>query len=181
MLIQILIHTPLYVWALLAFLVYRGLAAMRERPMTPRRLLVIPLLMLGLSAQDIAAKFGLGGPPLAAWLLGAGAATALVWRFGTSRIVAAADGVRMRGSAAPLALMLGVFVIKYAASVAWAIGPRLHQDAAFGLVLCALFGVLNGCFLGALGRDLRAYARAASQASASLAAALPPAKQAVSR
>ena len=29
MLIQILTHTPLYVWAILAFLIYRGLVAMR--------------------------------------------------------------------------------------------------------------------------------------------------------
>lgn len=181
MLIQILSHTPAYVWAILAFLIYRGVAAMRERELTARQLTVIPIVMLCLSLQDIAARFGQHLMPLFAWLLAAGGAAFFVWRFAATRIVVRTAGLRMQGSAAPLAMMLGVFVLKYAASVAWAVAPQLHHDPMFAGALCALFGVLNGCFLGAMIRDLGVYRRAASQASASLPAALPPAKQAVSR
>ena len=181
MLIQILSHTPAYVWAILAFLVYRGVAAMRERDVSPRQLTIIPLVMLGLSLQDILAKFGPGALPLLTWALGAGGAALAVRRLVATRIVVREGAVRLQGSGVPLAMMLGVFAVKYAASVAWAIVPHLHQDAGFAALLCALFGLLNGCFLGALLRDLGAYRRAASQLSASLPAALPPAKQAVSR
>ena len=181
MLIQILSHTPAYVWASLAFLVYRGGVALRERTVTPRRLTIIPIVMLALSRQDITAKFGQDGLLLLTWALGAGSAALLVWKFAPTRIVVRAAGVRMKGSAAPLAMMLGVFVIKYAASVAWVIVPQLHREAGFAVTLCTLFGLLNGCFLGAMVRDLGAYRRAASQASASLPAALPLAKHAVSR
>lgn len=172
MLIQILTHTPLYVWAILAFLVYRGVAAMRERLVTPRRLLLVPLLMLALSLQDIAARFGLDGMPALAWALGAGAAALLVSTCTASRILPAAGGARMRGSAAPLAMMLAVFSLKYAASVAWAIAPRLHGDAMFAAALCTLFGVLNGCFLGAMARDLKACALASGQGGDALSATL---------
>jgi len=181
MLIQILSHTPAYVWAILAFLVYRGVAAMREREVAPRRLTVIPIVMLLLSLQDIVARFGVGLLPLLTWVLGAAAAALAVWNIGATRIVVRAASVRIEGSAAPLAMMLGVFAIKYAASVACAVAPRLHHDAVFATALCALLGILSGCFLGAMLRDLGAYRRAASQLSASLPAALPPAKQAVSR
>ena len=67
MLIQILTRTPLYVWAILAFLVYRGMAAMRDRDVEVRKLVMIPAVMLVLSLQDISTKFGLGGWALAAW------------------------------------------------------------------------------------------------------------------
>ena len=69
MLIQILSHTPAYVWAILAFLVYRGVAAMREREVAPRQLTVIPIVMLLLSLQDIVARFGVGLLPLLTWVL----------------------------------------------------------------------------------------------------------------
>jgi hypothetical protein len=59
--VQLLSHTPLYVWAILAFLVYRGTAAMRDREVEFRKLCIIPLVMLGLSLQDMSAKFGLDG------------------------------------------------------------------------------------------------------------------------
>lgn len=181
MLIQILSHTPAYVWAILAFLMYRGTVALREREVAPRQLTVIPIVILLLSIQDIVAKFGLGLLPLLTWVLGAAGAALLAWKCGATRIVVSAASVRIKGSPAPLAMMLGVFAIKYAASVAWAVAPLLHHDALFATALCVLFGILSGCFLGAMVRDLGAYRRAASQVSASLPAALPPAKQAVSR
>lgn len=40
----ILGHTPLWVWFLLAFLVYRGVAAMRPRDVSPSRGLIIPVV-----------------------------------------------------------------------------------------------------------------------------------------
>jgi len=43
---QILAHTPLWVWALFAFLVYRGVAAMGAREVSPYRVLIVPAVFL---------------------------------------------------------------------------------------------------------------------------------------
>lgn len=159
MLIQILTHTPLYVWAILAFLVNRGVNAMRDREIEMRRLVIIPAVMLILSLQDIGTKFGLGGWALAAWALTTAAAALLTGLSGSTRVaVGATPGtVRVRGSRLPLVMMLAVFFTKYVASVTLAVAPQLRHDTLFVVAVCALFGVYNGWFVGRLAGDLAAW------------------------
>jgi hypothetical protein len=159
MLIQILTHTPLYVWAILAFLVYRGVVALRERETTLRKLFIIPVVMLALSLQDIAAKFGAGLLPWSAWAGAALAVALLVWKFSGAGISAgaASGGVRVHGSRAPLALMMAIFLTKYATAVTLAIQPQASHNPLFAVAVCALFGAFNGYFLGRLARNLHSW------------------------
>jgi hypothetical protein len=159
MLIQILSHTPLYVWAILAFLVQRGMIAMRDRDVEVRKLVMIPVAMLVLSLQDMDAKFGLGGWTLAAWAVGA-AGVALAARLaGSERIAASAvpGHVCVRGSRLPLVMMMAVFFTKYVASVTLAVAPQLRHDTLFACAVCGLFGVFNGWFVGRLAADMASY------------------------
>ena len=160
MLIHIVSHTPIHVWAILAFLVYRGMVASRDREVELRKLCIIPVVMLVLSLQDIAAKFGLAGIALAAWIAGVALALAPVLLFGADRIAAgsAPGTVRVRGSWMPLALMMAVFFTKYAASVMLAVFPQAHQNTLAAGAVCVLFGLFNGVFLGRLARDLWTHA-----------------------
>ena len=156
MLNQLITHTPLYVWAILAFLVYRGVVALHVREVEIRKLCIIPIVMLVLSLQDIAAKFGLGGLALAAWAIGVALTLAPTLLFGRARIAAGSvpGRVRVHGSWVPLALMMAVFFTKYTVSVLLAILPQARQDALAVVAVCILFGLFNGCFLGRLARDL---------------------------
>ena len=86
MLIQILSHTPVYVWAILAFLVWRGVAELGEREIAVARMFVLPLVMLALSLHDIARKFGLDTITLTTWAAAFAAAALLAWRFGRVRV-----------------------------------------------------------------------------------------------
>jgi len=158
MLYQILTHTPVYVWAILAFLVYRGVLAARDREITVARMLVIPVLMLALSLQAIASQFGLASVALLAWAVAAAAVTLQRMRFGRSRASAGAvqGTVNIRGSWAPLALMLAIFTIKYALAVAMAIQPALASQAPFAAAACGLLGLCNGYLLGQLAADVMA-------------------------
>lgn len=153
--IQILSHTPLHVWAIFAFLVWRGVAKMREREIAVARMFVLPLAMLILSLHDIARKFGFEATALAAWTTAFAAAALLAWRFGRVRASAgsAPGRVRVAGSAIPLVLMLSIFAVKYVTSVLLAVRPDLAAQVAGGV--CAVFGVFNGYFLGRLLRDAR--------------------------
>jgi hypothetical protein len=170
MLIQILTHTPLYVWAILAFLLWRGAAEMRDRELTLRRMLILPLVMLGLSLNDMALKFDMGMVLVAAWVTGCAAAMLLAWRFGRTRIAAgtAPDRVLVRGSAMPLMLMLAIFLTKYITSVVLVIQPQLAHQLAVAGAICLVFGVFNGLLLGRLAR----MARAVGQQRAGLPAAV---------
>ena len=176
MLIQILTHTPVYVWAILALLVFRGVAAARDREMDIKKLFIIPIIMLVLSLQDVRAKFGVDLLPLSVWLAGAAGTLLLVWQFGGERVTlgAATGSVRVRGSWAPLAMMMAIFITKYVTSVSMAMQPHLAQNVLFSLVVCAMFGAFNGYFLGRLARDVmtvmtlkeRSHAKVAATAAA---------------
>lgn len=156
MLTQIISHTPVYVWAILAFLIYRGVIATRTREMAFKKMFIIPLVMLVLSLQDISKKFGADGVPLAMWALGAVATAALVWKFGKARVTAGSTPgtVQVRGSFAPLVLMMSIFATKYITAVAMAVQPRLAHDMLFSVAVCVLFGCFNGYFAGRLAKDV---------------------------
>lgn len=156
---QIVTHTPLYVWAILAFLIYRGVILMRTRDVEVSKLFIIPGVMLALSLFDIAGKFGFGALALAAWLTGAAAMLALVYTCTDARVAPSPlpGHVVMRGSKLPLASMMAIFVTKYVTSIVAAVNPQLRHDTVFIVVVCVLFGMLNGYFFGRLARDLKAY------------------------
>ncbi len=160
MLQQIIAHTPLYVWALLAFLVYRGVNASADREVTLRNLFLIPGAMVYLSLQDLIGKFGVDGMTLVYWASGAAVSLAWTWNsIDASRITANRQlgTVLVRGSWAPLATMLLTFCSKYAIAIVSAIHPNLLQDSGFMIGVCLLFGLFNGIFFGRLLRHLMVY------------------------
>lgn len=159
MLNNILSHTPLYVWALLAFLVARGVVALREREIAVAKLFIVPLAMLALALQDIVVKFGPHALAFGAWCATALASALLAMKFSRTLLALGTTPgtVRVGGSVLPLAMMLILFAAKYALAVALAIAPQLRGDASAMFAACALFGALNGCFLGRLAADVSAY------------------------
>jgi hypothetical protein len=117
-------------------------------------MLILPLVMLGLSLNDMALKFDMGMELVTAWVIGCAAAMLLAWRFGRTRIAAgtAPDCVLVRGSVMPLILMLAIFLTKYITSVVLVIQPQLAHQLAVAGAICLVFGVFNGVLLGRLAR-----------------------------
>ena len=164
MLQQIISHTPTYVWAILAFLVYRGVLACTDREVGLRNLFIIPLVMLYLSLQDLTARFGLGGMTGGWWLLGAAGGATLAWTLidgARIQVNRSAGTLVQRGSVVPLALMLSIFLTKYTVAVLFVIQPALRHNTLGTAVVCVLFGLFNGVFLGRLARYLAAWQRQA--------------------
>ena len=158
MLQQILIQTPVYVWAILAFLIYRGVVASKDRVVSYRSVFIIPAVMLMLGANSISRGFGLETLAGAAWLGGMAAGAALAWALaGRVTVDRAAGLVTQRGSWLPLALMMAIFCCKYAVSVALAIQPVLRATPGFAIPVCLAFGLFNGIFLGRLLRTVAAW------------------------
>lgn len=158
---QIISHTPIYVWALLAFLVYRGVAAAQDREVALTKLFIIPAVMLYLTYASLNGHGALGDGIWAVWGAGIAAGAVLAWKAMRGAIVVnrGAGTVVQRGSWVPLAMMIAIFVTKYAVAVMSAMHPELQHQMLFSLVVSAVFGLFNGIFIGRLLPYVAAYLR----------------------
>jgi hypothetical protein len=144
----ILSHTPLWVWALLVALVALGLVQARTQVLAAPRLVALPLAIGAWSLASAVASFAAAGPVLvaAAWI--AGAALGLASNRGFDlprRCEPLADGrYRIEGSLAPLALMIGVFVIRYVNGVSVAMHPPLAATTGYVVAASLAFGFPAG-------------------------------------
>ena len=149
-------HTPLWAWALLAYLIWQGIKGTQPRTTTIWRALIVPAIFIvwGLS------RIGLGqhtNPlPLTAWIV----AALLLLPIGilTPRPfeVDHATGLIIRpGSVFPLIRNLTVFALYYTVAVLAAIHADDHAIGA--IVGRAVSGATSGYFIGSTIALLRAY------------------------
>jgi hypothetical protein len=163
MLQQIILNTPVWVWALLAFLIYRGILASVDREVTLKRLLIIPGIMLALSVQGIVSTFGITPATALSWLPFIAVGAALAWvMFRRDSVMAlpAKGAVFQRGSWTPMILMMGIFLTKYAVGVTLAMQPYHAHELLFAAGICALYGLFNGVFIGQVLRVFSIYRQA---------------------
>lgn len=149
MIIDILQHTPVWVFGLLAVLVALGVQRLRARDVTPRRLFVLPVVMALLSAFGLYQSFGASAVAAAAW------AVAIAGSLVVGRSLAPQEGVqystatgriRIPGSRVPLALMMTIFFLRYVAAVSLALHPALRIDPAFVATIAFAYGLSSGAF-----------------------------------
>lgn len=146
--------TPLWVWGLLAALLWLGISQLAQRQASAGRVLLMPVAMAGLSAYGLVSAFGAAGSAasvFAIWLAAAAllaVASLALWPRPPSGASydAASRSFKLPGSAAPLALILGIFLTKYLVGVELALQPALAHDTAFALEIAALYGLCNGLF-----------------------------------
>jgi hypothetical protein len=154
---RILTNTPLWVFALLAYLIWQGSQSLRPRTRPIWRTLIVPLVffLMGLS-RLVTARDG-GIEPLLAWLLAA-VLFALLALSRKPKLLAVdrkSGTVTRPGSAAPLARNITVFVLQYAVAVATAM--KLEPHAAVAIIGHAVSGASAGYFSGFAVALLRRY------------------------
>ena len=153
--------TPAWVGALLAALIVLGLSATRARSASPARLALLPVAMLGLALWGVQSAFATSGrlaELLALWAVCFAAMLALGLRGAApagTRWNAAAHRFHLPGSWAPMALIGGVFLIKYTVGVQLALEPALAREAGFALAVTGLYGLLSGWIAARTLRVLR--------------------------
>jgi hypothetical protein len=150
MLMQIVTHTPPWVWGLLAALIALGLSQAVSRRMSLVRVTVLPLVLLVLSLAGVLSTFPHMIVPLAAWaagLLVALAAGRSLVRPRGARWDAGSASFHVPGSWLPLALILALFMLKYTVGVALALQPGLGRELGFDASVGAAYGLFSGLFL----------------------------------
>jgi hypothetical protein len=151
MLINILTHTPLWVWALLLALLALGLVQSRARQVRRGQLLMLPVVLLLLSLWSMAPGFVRQPWVAVVWLL------AFAGMVAAGRNMRVADGTRwltaeqrlqVAGSWWPMALILSIFSLRYASGVGHALHPEWLGMLQVQVPLALTFGALSGLFLG---------------------------------
>ncbi|MBA2672999.1 DUF6622 family protein [Ramlibacter sp.] len=145
-------NTPPWVWGLLAGLIALGISQARERSASLARTAIMPVAMTVFSLWGLFTAFG-NSAQLAgvagAWLAAAATVFVLVARIPQrGRYDAGTRIFTLPGSFVPLALILAIFVTRYAINVELALDPRLAADSQFALACAALYGALSGIFTG---------------------------------
>ena len=151
----VLVHTPIWVWGLLAALIAIGALQLRERRVGLVRATLLPLGMTAFSLWGtLSASDGMGLMALGTvWMMAAGA---VALPLAPGPVEGSYDaGTRtfaLRGSATPLLLIVCLFLVKYAAGVQLALDPARIHDLGRALGLAALYGGFSGAFLGRAAR-----------------------------
>lgn len=151
MLMQILRHTPAWVWLLGAALLAYGLLQLRPRRVRPARLLGLPLALMALGLWSMAPGFAALPVTAAVWLaaLAAGAAAGLrVTPPAGSAWDTTARQLLLPGSVLPLLLIVSIFVLRYAVGVGSALHPEWRSLLPLQAALAVVFGLLSGFFVG---------------------------------
>ncbi len=151
MLIQIITHTPLWVWGLLTTLVALGMYQTRTRQVRPLQLMALPLVLLALGLSSLAPRFAVQPVLAVLWLAALGGSVWMGLRLPVAagtRWDAPNQRLQLAGSWFPLVLILVIFMLRYAVNVSLVIHPAWQHDMAVQAPLALAFGALSGLFLG---------------------------------
>ncbi len=118
--------TPIWVWPLLAALLWLGISRLREQTVSPARVLILPAVFAVLATISLVGA-GFGVSALAGLFAGAlsGYLAAGAHAAGDSLCLRDDGLVRLRGEAMPLVLSLVVFLTRYVAGAIQAVAPQI--------------------------------------------------------
>jgi Family of unknown function (DUF6622) len=155
---QILIHTPPWVWILLAYLVWQGIKSMQPRKAPIWRALIVPVVFIAWGVSRISFGHQDSQWPLVAWIVAALVLLPLGVLTPRPFDVDHKTGEIIRpGSAFGLIRNLVVFTLQYTVSVISAIDGG-DRAVAF-IVGRAISGATTGYFFGSMIALLLAYRR----------------------
>lgn len=147
--LQILQHTPHWVFGLFIGLVFLGYSQTKTRLLSVKRLIIFPIVMLSLSALGIASSFGVHLLSFAMWLCGTVLAFAITYWMASPSGVHYLKNERVfsvPGSWLPMVLIMVIFFTKYTVGVLLVLHPETVHTGTFIVSACLLFGLSSGFF-----------------------------------
>jgi uncharacterized protein DUF6622 len=146
--VGVLTHTPIWVFALFAYLVWQGIKALQPRTQSMWRLLIVPAVFIIWGLSRLVSRHDDSSWPLLAWLIAALLLAPLAFVTGPRRLVVdRASGLVTRpGSPIPLIRNMTVFVLQYGVAVAAAL--QVDGHAIVAIAGRAVSGATAGYFIG---------------------------------
>ncbi|OUS52541.1 hypothetical protein BM607_000960 [Shewanella sp. SACH] len=140
-------HTPMWVFALLAGVIYLGLSQTKDRQLSLGRVLLMPAVMSIWSVMSLNSSLH---SPLALMLWGVSLllTVGVAWSLLPKTPVSYQAGLyHIKGSWLPLLLILGIFIIKYAVAYTLATQANILENHLFIAITSATYGLLSGIFI----------------------------------
>jgi hypothetical protein len=158
--LPILQGAPLWVWALLALLLFLGIRSLRTRQVPVASLIALPLAFFGLSVTNLLPLDHLAPLRIGVWIAVLAIGTLPGW-FSIRPQRIAVDRARRRitvpGSVVPLLLMLAAFAGGFYFGYLFTRYPELKTDPATLIMASTYRGLMSGYFLGQTIRLFRLY------------------------
>ncbi len=173
MLMQIVLHTPKWVFAVFFLLLWLGARQLLANQVSLTRVTLMPVAMGGLSVYGVVSVFGDSFGALLGWAAAAAVMAALVLQrplHAATRYDAAARQFEVAGSPVPLMLMMGIFLTKYVVGAALAMHPELRFQPTLAIVVPVLYGAFTGVFAARAVRLWKLAIRTDAMAAAARAA-----------
>lgn len=151
MFVEIVRHTPSWVWLLLATLLWRGYGMTRPQQVTQSRAAMLPALFTAMSLGGVISTFGAQPGALLCWAGGLVLSAYEVQRHGVPKgavYLAQSRSYALPGSWVPLLLIVLIFMVKYGVGIQLALHGELRQAELFVLAVSTAYGALSGVFLG---------------------------------
>ena len=150
MLIEILKHTPSWVFVLFFALLAWGYFQSKDRIVSRSQVSILPVAMIGLSFYGVISAFGIVLTSLASWILGVAVAVGIGVKVAVPRGVTYSEKTQsfsIPGSWLPLVLMMAIFFTKYAVGVILARQLPIVGNPVFMMSIGLCYGFLSGLFL----------------------------------
>ena len=158
--LQTVANTPIWVWPLLAYLLFIGIRALRPATVPLWRIATLPMVFFVWGLASLYQMHGLALERVLPWLV------ALVAGVGAGMLIASLQPIRVdkarhlvRTPGGPLTLVLIalIFTTKYEFGFLHATQPALFAQARFWLSEIAISGILAGMFIGRFAGLMRQY------------------------
>ena len=151
---DIVVHTPLWVWGMLFYVVAVGIFFLKDRTSTISRALIAPIVLCAWSLIAVQEQYGLTPYSLGVWILGALLGIWLgriVTKQNPPQLIDTTKGVFMiPGGVAFLGVLLTFFLLRYTRGVMLSLNPELMQQAHMILLDLLVTGLLIGFMIGRL-------------------------------
>lgn len=150
MIIDIISHTPLWVFILLFILVLLGYSQTKDRVVSQSKIFILPTSMILLSFIGTLLAFNNNLLSILLWLTGISISLIVVLNISHAKDIfynQKKNEFHIKGSIIPLILMLSIFFLKYFIGVVTVKKPLLINQIEFIVIISLLYGLISGIFL----------------------------------
>jgi hypothetical protein len=153
---------PFLAIALIAFLIWVGVRAIKPRTIRYRQLYILPSVFLAISANQLFNAYAFSATGILAWAITTSVAGIVSWRLAEKApidIQREAGRIGLPGTRVTLSLIL-IFIAArlYFGRQLYSI-PELRNDPGFTAQILAMTGIVSGYYLGRSGSFLIRYFR----------------------